>query len=248
MRSGVLASKANMEAYAARIGADYRFDKDPNRASKLCDVRWYYEKLNVLLDPAFLEYDKVLSVDMDVFAVEGLQQSVFDEPIEDIGICTEPHQPKLRATLTTNICRASDERWAELVRRKWNIEMPRVDGLLKVFNTGMVVYTRDGLRKAVKSFRPFQEYIDLVRVLPSFYAIDQNYLHAMMVAHLNYTEMDNEWNRYVHYVGSPEQKPRPVFDSRTKDTKFVHIQLRGADDFDAQRLWRITNCPQAEWQ
>jgi hypothetical protein len=250
MRSGVEASRLNMQAYASRIGADYRFDKDPNIASKICDVRWYYEKLNPLVDDSFLGYDRVMSVDCDVFAVEGLERSIFDEPITDIGICTEPHQPQLRATLSSNICKANDEKWARAVKQKWHVDMPRNEaGLLKVYNTGMFVFTAAGLMKAREKFRPYQEYIDHIRAaqLPGFYLIDQNYLHAMMVAHLEYTELDNGWNSYVHYTGSADRIPRPVHDSRTADTKFVHIQLRGADDFDAQTLWRITNVPESEW-
>ena len=45
MRSGTLASKANMEAYCARIGAEYRFDHNPHIASKHCDVPIYYDPM-----------------------------------------------------------------------------------------------------------------------------------------------------------------------------------------------------------
>ena len=60
MRSGVLASKANMERYAERISAEYRFDRNPNVASRKCDVPIYYECLNPLFDESFAEYDRVL--------------------------------------------------------------------------------------------------------------------------------------------------------------------------------------------
>lgn len=249
MRSGVLASKAVMEAYAKRIGAEYRFDKDPNKASRRCDVPIYYEDLNPIFGDEFLEYDKVLSVDMDVFPIEGLQQSIFDEPIADVGICTEPFQPAYRATLSGQICRDRDEKWARVVKQKWGVDMPRnAQGLLKVYNTGLLLFSNAGMRKARRLFAPFQEYIDAVRYLGKFYTIDQNYFHAMMVKHLDYAELDNGWNSYIHYIGSPEQIPRPINDTRTPGTKFVHIQLRGADDFDATTLWRITNRPQSEWK
>ena len=251
MRSGVEASKANMEEYCARIGADYRFDHNPHIASKLCDVPIYYEPFNMLVDPAFEEYDKVAAVDMDVFAVDGLTESLFDVPCGEIGICTEPYQPDYRASLHGHICKDKDELWAKIIKQKWGADMPRTEkGLLKVYNTGVVVFSKDGLRKAKEKFVPFQQYIDLMRTprLSKFYTLAQDYVHAMLeVAHMAYVEMDNGWNSYVHYIGDPAEVPRPVNDCRTKDTRFVHIQLRGADDYDAEKLWRVTNKPQAEW-
>lgn len=250
MRSGVEASVANMRAYADRIGAEHRFDRDPNIAGKLCDVPAYFEWLNPILDERFLEYDQVLAVDCDVFAVEGLTESIFDCEIEDVGICTEPYQPDYRAKLAGHISAANDERWAREVKRLVRADMPRNGlGQLKVYNAGMVLFSRAGLLKARAQFTPFQEYIDAMRKagLSRFYCVDQNYFHAMMVKHLNFTELHNGWNSYVHYVGSPDEKPRPVNDSRDASTRFVHIQLRGADDFDAEKLWRITNRPQYEW-
>jgi hypothetical protein len=239
----------NMQRYAARIGAEYLFDHNPNIAGKVCDVPMYFEWLNPLLDDRFLAYDRIAVLDMDVYTVEGLSESIFDEPMADVGICTEPHQPELRATLSGPICAKNDERWARAVRRLYGAELPRDEqGRLKVYNAGVVVFTRAGLVRARERFVPFQQYIDAMRGegLPRFYTVDQNYFHAMMVAHLEYTEMGNGLNSYIHYVG--QDTPRAVQDSRTADTRFVHIQLRGADDYDAETLWRITNRPQSEWR
>jgi len=249
MRSGSLASKANMEEYAKRIGADYLFDKDPDVAVRICDVPIYYEPAIPWIN--LFDYDKVLIVDMDVFAVEGLTENIFDVPIGDVGICTEPMQPKLRAAMSGYICREKDERWAQLMKAAYGIDAPRdEDGLLKVYNSGMMVMSREGLRKAHDKFAPIKRYVELIQKgqLGKFYWLLQPYYHAMMVKHLDYTEMDNGWNSYIHYVGDPSAKPRPVNDTRTADTRFVHIQLRGADDYDAETLWRITNRPQSQWR
>jgi len=68
----------------------------------------------------------------------------------------------------------------------------------------------------------------------------------MMKKGMQWSELNEDWNRYVHYL--PETSdPRPVNDTRTETTKFVHIQLRGADDWSEEKLWRVTNRPQAEW-
>lgn len=243
------ASVRNMGEYAARIGAQHRFDRDPRIAGKRCDVPGYFEWLNPILDESFSGYEFVLSVDCDVFCVEGLSRSIFEESVGDVGICTEPYQPTYRAQLQGPICAANDEKWARFVKQRYGVELPRIDGRLKVYNAGVVLFSADGLAKARESFEPFQKYIDAARTfgLPRFYCVDQNYFHAMMVKHLDYTELDNGWNSYVHYIGKPEDKPRPINDSRDANTKMVHIQLRGADDFPADKLHRITNRPQADW-
>ncbi len=241
-----------MEKYAATIGAQYRCDFDPNIAGKACDVPMYFEWLNPLLDDTFLAYERVLVVDMDVFAVEGLQEDIFAESVSEIGICTEPFQPEYRATAPGPICRVNDERWAEEVRANWGVRMPREEetGRLKVYNAGVVLFTRAGLLKAREKFIPFQIYVDRMRKakLPRFYTVDQNYFHAMLfVAGIPYTELHNGWNSYIQYTGPRDVSPRPVHDERTKQTKFVHIQLSGADDFDSEKLWRITNCTFSQW-
>jgi len=130
--------------------------------------------------------------------------------------------------------------------------MPRTtDGLLKVYNSGVVLYSKKGIEKMRSNFVPFEEYVSYInsKKMPSFYTCDQPYLHAMLkVAKLDYVELENGWNSYIHYIGDPKQNPRPVNDTRDKETKFVHVQIRGADHFDGKTLWRITNLPQNEWK
>ena len=128
--------------------------------------------------------------------------------------------------------------------------MPRdADGYLKVYNAGMVMFTKKGMQLAREKFVPFQEYMDYIRAcgLGRFYSVDQNYFHAMMVTHSEYTEMDNGWNNYVHGVRGPLASQDPVNDSRNELTKFVHIQLSGADYFNNEQLYNITNSARSKW-
>ena len=69
----------------------------------------------------------------------------------------------------------------------------------------------------------------------------------LTVAGLDYVELDNGCNSYIHYIREPNTNKKIPNDTRTKDTKFVHIQMAGADHFDAEKLDRITNLPQEEW-
>jgi hypothetical protein len=69
----------------------------------------------------------------------------------------------------------------------------------------------------------------------------------LQICELDYQEMDNGWNSYVHYI-LDENDNRKINDTRDKGTKFVHIQLRGADNFNEDILYRITNKPVEEWK
>lgn len=252
LRSGVLASMANIKAYAETVGACYRFDHNPGIAGKVCDIPAYFEWLNPMLDDRFLEYDNVAVLDMDVFAVDGLNDSIFDCNVEEIGICTEEFQPTYRASLSHGICGKNDEKWAAVLKELWGIELPRTpQGLLKVYNAGVVVFSAKGLLKAKRTFLPFQTYISEMRrhKLERFYTLDQNYFHAMLIkGNIRYAEMDNAWNCYIHFLGDPNKPPRPVNDMRGLAPKLVHVQLRGADDFSESKLHRIVNFPQHDWE
>ncbi len=117
-----------MKEYSDRIGADYRLDIDPNIASNSCDVPMYFEWLNPMLDKRFLEYDKVLVVDLDVFPTPDCR-NIFEEEIADVGICTEPFQGKYRAKSVVggSICSANDEIWSKHCKRLYNVDLPRDD-------------------------------------------------------------------------------------------------------------------------
>lgn len=254
MRPGCKYSEKLFREYAERIGADYRLDLDPNIASKLVEGNdgMYFEWLNPIVDDSFLEYDNVCVVDLDVFPVKDLSNSIFNEDIKDFGICTEPFQGKYRASTNVpgNINMKNDERWASEVKKLYGSTMPRdVDGYLKVYNAGVVVFTQKGMKLAREKFVPFQEYLDNMKKtgLSRFYTVDQNYFHAMMVTHSDYTEMQNGWNSYVHYTRGPLAMTDPIHDSRDAFTKFVHIQLSSADYFDNEKIHNIVNSPRSKW-
>ena len=242
----------NMKAYAARIGAEHEFQKNPTWAKQKCDYPQYYNAFAPIWEDRFSEYDKILFVDTDVFAVDGLNENIFDQDIKEIGICDEPHKEISRLTASGAINTAQDEKWNKVLIQKFGKEMPRNKaGNLKIFNSGVVVYTPEGREKARKNWVPFQKYIDTVRAggLGRFYTIDQNYLHAMLIiGNHDYTVMHNGWNSYVHYDGESKTVPRAVIDTRTEETKFVHVQLRGADDRDGAWHNTVVNRPVSEWK
>jgi lipopolysaccharide biosynthesis glycosyltransferase len=242
-----------MKAYAEKIGAEYILDLNPNIASKICDVPMYFEWLNPIIDDRFLKYDKILSVDLDVFPVENLKENIFKEDVGDIGACTEPFQGKQRATVTVggHINRQNDEKWAAVVKKNWGISLPRdEDDNLKVYNAGMVVFTKEGIEKA-KEWMPFQEYIDFMRNkgFGRFYTVDQNYFHLMVFANANidFREMNNGWNSQIHYVRGPLAITNNINDERNENTKFVHVQMTG-HKWNEQSLYEIVNLSRSKWR
>lgn len=242
----------NIKAYAQRIGAEYRFDDNPAYFRKdFGDITFAFGKFRPVYDDAFHKYDNVLVLDTDILAKDKLTENIFESFKAEVGLCTEPFQPKFRMKSNTPFTHDMDERWAAAIKAKWNVDLPRdSDKLLKVYNGGLMLFSKEGMLGARKRFVPIKEYIDYVisKGIHKLYARDQNYLHAMLkVAKMNYVELDNGWNSYMHYLGNAKMVNRPVNDMRTPTTKFVHIQLRGADDYDAEKLWRITNLPVDKW-
>ena len=248
-RPGCKLSERLFRVYAERVGADYRLDIDPNIAGRTCDVPMYFECLNPMLDPSFLKYDKILVVDMDVFPVVDAE-NIFQEDVKDVGICTEPFQGIYRESVTIggHINKKNDERWATRCKSEYSVELPRDEkNHLKVYNAGMVLFTKVGLQKCIDNFIPFQKYINTMADLGRFYSVDQNYFHAMMCRHLDYSELSNDWNCYVHGILGPLGEQESIHDGRSDFPQFVHIQLSGADYFKDDKLDRITNEPQEKW-
>ena len=254
LRPGCKYSSKLMKEYADKIGADYRLDIDPNIASKFVDANgMYWEWLNPICDDSFLEYNKVCVVDLDVFPVDGLSQNIFEEEIDLFGVCTEPFQGKYRNSVTIggHINSQNDEKWAKECFKLYRAKMPRdKDGFLKVYNAGMVVFTNEGMQYGRDNFIPFQQYTNDMRKLGfgRFYTVDQNYFHMEAVRSGRMTEMDNGWNDYIHYTRGPLGLGDPIHDPRDAATKFVHIQLSGADYFDDENLYNITNHSMSFWR
>lgn len=256
VRPSVHAGVKNMKAYAESVGADYLFEDNPNwlRSVKRMDFGSYsphYGCFKPLFDPHWDDYDKILFVDTDVFAVDGLRENIFDAFKGEIGICDEPFQPKQRTITLGRITSQSDNLWAKTVKDAYGVEVPRTaDGLVRVYNTGMVLYSKEGRLKAQREFEPFDRYVKLIRSvgLDSFYTADQPYLHAMMFAKkFKVHEMHNGWNSYVHGTKDIHQPKRRIVDWRTSGTKFVHCQFPGADDMSEEQLLRVVNLPRKDW-
>lgn len=254
-----IASVNNLRNYANKIGAEHIFEENPNFIRKqglnLGKYTPHYGAFKPAFDKTFYElYDNIMFADSDIFALDHIQDNIFEEFQNlnaDISMCTEPLQPVLRTLVKSNIATSEmDEKWNTTIKQKYNVELPRTNTrLLKVYNSGVVLYSNKGLEDVRTKFKSFNEYMSMVKKagLSTFYEGDQNYLHAMIfICNVKFKELDNEWNRYITWAGYKKPKTT-ICDSRTPDTKMVHIQMRGADSFNAKQLWTIANKPINEW-
>jgi len=255
VKPSVKAGVDAMRTYAERIGADYLFEDNPRyiRDRRFGNYSAHYGAFKPVFEKPYRDYDFILFADTDVFPVDNLQENIFEyfDHSADIGICTEPFQPKQRQITTGRITSARDEQWARMVKDKWGTEVPRTEeGLVKVYNTGVVLYSDKGMEHARNNWASFDEYVNLVRSigLDSFYTCDQPYLHAMMFAtNMKVMEMDNNWNSYVHGTRDKIQPKRRIMDWRTPETKFVHCQFPGADNMNEEQLLKVVNLPRDQW-
>ncbi|KKL99358.1 hypothetical protein LCGC14_1815210 [marine sediment metagenome] len=243
---------ANLKEYAERIGAEHIFEDNPRFVNNLGSYSPHYGAFKPIYDNAYTDYNNILFCDTDIFALDGLTDNIFDyftASNAEIGICTEPLQPELRQKTDSKIINHStDEKWANLIKQHYGVDVPRDEqNRMKVYNSGVVIYSRKGLDKAKENFPKFKDYANLINKngLPAFYTCDQPFLHAMIFVHkFDILEMDNEWNRYITWAN---KNPKTICDPRTKDTKFVHIMFRSADNLSAEQHNKIANLPIEEW-
>ena len=226
-----------MKEYADRIGVEYQFELNPNWSKDLGSYTPHYNAFKFIYDTSYDKYDSILFADCDVIPVSDLEENIFDEFTSDIGICEEHMMPNLRQKYNIGgITGENDNRWCRIVEPLYDIEFPRdLQSRPRVFNSGVVLYSRQGRQEAREKFVGFQDYLREIRHLPAFYSADQNYLNAMMLK-FNWQLMDYKWNSQIFY------RPRTnIVEDYRDNANFVHVQLRGADHYPLHRLRSIVN-------
>lgn len=236
-----------MQKYAKAIGAEYKFDRNPTFFNKICSQPAAFNSFMPVFNEEYHDYDAVLTLDTDIFPVDGIKENIFEQDLAEMNICEEVHMPKLKKSIGTYHIQES---WSKEVERFYGISMPKnKDGLYKIYNGGLAIYTQEGMIKGKERLKPIQPFIDHFRRKFSrklFYR-DQAYVHAMFCSNLLTTkELDVAWNTQIHWKPNTKGK-RPVIDIRNKDTKFVHLQLSGSSDWDKQKIWEAVNSPVDEW-
>lgn len=240
-----------MREYADRIGVDYIFELNPSwpedarlQRKNLGRYNPHYGAFKPIFDKAFDTYDYILFCDTDVVPRYTIE-NIFDEFAEsggEIGVCEEWMQPGLRTQHNIGgIHSTNDKFWHRSVKEKYGTDMD-LDAFdrPKVYNSGCVLYSRKGRKKAQDVFVDFKEYTNHMSAigLPPFYQGDQNYLGAMLPL-FDWTKMNYKWNSQMFYEPGTKGDNRPIADFTTQETNFVHIQLRGADDYDMDTIKKV---------
>lgn len=248
------AGRKAMESYATSIGSEYIYEQDPYWRTDLGKYSPHFGTFKPIYEDEFYEYDYLMYADTDVWPRDGVTENIFEEFAKtgaEVGICEEWNAPmaRKRHTIGGGINNANDMKWVEKVKEVYGKDMPlTADGLPRVFNSGMIVWSREGMKKARKSFKKFISYQAVMVGLPSFYHCDQPYLSAMLeVCEFNWTVMDYKWNSSVHYDPGTRGPKRDVIDLRGDKCNFVHIQMSGANNMNHDQLHTITNKPVDEW-
>ena len=219
------ASEELFQKYAMQINADYYLG---NGKIKLrCLHKRYFAALMPLLTKDFDEYDIILYVDMDIVPVFNLKKDIFELTNGHIMMCEEVCQPQLRTNMKGKINSQNDVKWANTVEDLCG-KRPFLEktGKPRVFNSGVVIYTRNGinfLRKKLPSILRYQISMKL-RGLPKFYSFDQNYLNAFLnLDGVQFSKLPEIWNsQVIRYEDNSDQIH--LLDRRSEKTCFIHVQ------------------------
>lgn len=247
MPNGAKYGKKVMSEYANRIGAEYRFDEDPSFFEGFVEQPVSYSALMPVFNEEFHQYDAVLVVDMDVYPVEGLTENIFDTDFGEMAMCQEAHMPAMKKKYRPTGPRgySAHVAWSDRMKDLYGVDMPKNnDGLYKIFNSGVVLYSKEGVKKAKRFTHP-QKFVDQFKphFNPVLFWRDQAYAHALFCAGgLDTRELDTSWNSLIQWM--PNTDPRKILDCRPKNAKFIHAQLNGAGNWSDEELWNLTNTPE----
>lgn len=254
LTSGNEAGVKLMKEYADRIGVEHVFELNPKwptdakiKRQNLGRYNPHYGAFKPLFDVSYDHYDYILFCDTDVVPRKTYEH-IFGEFMQmsmdsqcEIGICEEHMQPELRSKYSFGgISASADLKWHDLIKKTYGTEMAKDNkGRHRVFNSGCVMYSARARKKAQEVFVDFHSYCSLMaNNMPSFYQGDQNYLNAMLPK-FDWAIMDYKWNSQVFFQPGTSGEFRPISDYTNDETNFVHVQLRGADNYNMNRLKKV---------
>lgn len=215
--------------YAQRHGADYRFDENPDFFQGKYSE--YYHALRPIYDDVFLAYDRVIFVDCDVYPKAAASADLLSCDVGHIGMVEEV-APEIRDARPRWLNDRNDHRWATVCAGVFRARPPRFpSGQTRTFNSGVIVYTREGLTAARRRFPNLTVYSTVMRValLPRFYRLDQNYLGmGCFRKGMEFTVLDQRWNRIIKASSLDENR---LLKAPWDETEFVHWQVQNRRDY-----------------
>lgn len=159
-------SKKSFEKYAEICGAEYLYSEDRVYTKGHEDaISTLFECLRVIYDPYFDQFDKVLFVDTDIVA--NTKENIFEESDAEVyGVLESDIRTEIEGGY--NAWDYQDRVWLDYVEKFKMHDVPLIpsfgighsfDSKLTIFNTGVVVWTKEARLKARKKFSSWEEWL-----------------------------------------------------------------------------------------
>jgi len=190
-------SKERFEAYARMHGADYEFKNALNYTGNP-----YFEHLELVYDQRFLDYDRILYVDMDVIP-ENLETNIFERPVNDVGLIAEKLYDGM-SEIPFFVTKFAQSNYKKCLRKFGLPEYKTSSGSEVIFNSGVILWTRNGLIKARKHFMDWKVWFDGIR--DHNLKLDQPFINSQLTK-FDVTELPLIWNCYPRTRWEPGRFP-----------------------------------------
>jgi lipopolysaccharide biosynthesis glycosyltransferase len=172
-------------SYSKAVGCEYIVDTKKEYAK----VSPYFEHLKLIYDPAFEQYDRILYVDMDV--IPETHQNIFLENIQDVGVVAERNYPHM--TTVAGFTTKENQKAYGSALSQFKLEGIKEAENYIIFNSGVILWSKEGRMKARKSFMPWDQWFNGIKQ-PQM-KLDQPFFNSQLNK-LDYTELPLKWNCY----------------------------------------------------
>lgn len=196
MPAWALAGSRSARAYADICGAEYMLSHE--RYFKHIDPR--LDSLRIIHDPAFEEYDNILSLDLDILV--GTYENIFEIPIEDVAMV---HELGIFTGAGGWLSKVMDVPLSQrgiiaygkkLFGKDWHFPKSKLypSEKYRYLNGGLQLWSKEGRAKAKNHFTSIDDY-----VLHTRYT-EQMYINLQLSQPIfNVTELETWWNRFSSY-------------------------------------------------
>lgn len=212
-------SRRSFEKYASEIGCDYMYsDERVFTKDHECSTSTLYECLRVVYDPYFDQFDKVLFADTDI--VVNTKESIFDiSDAEVYGVLESDIRTEDKGGY--NAWDYDKKVYENYVEKHSMHDCPIIpsfgigknfDSKITIFNTGVVVWTKEARLKARELFDSWEEWLDPKRFLDPNAKMhhmsilnDQPFISAQLMKHdFDVESVDQKWNDTPTHYQDPQ--------------------------------------------
>lgn len=205
-------SRRSFEIYAEKIGSDYLFSTE-QVVTKGHDnpTSYLFECLRVIYDESFDKYDKVLFLDTDI--VCNTFENIFEESDAEVfGVYESDIRTDRDGGYNTwdydsktynNYCRKFNYHNCPIVP----VLPPNHPSRITIFNTGVLVWTREARIKARKCFDDWKSWLYDTPEMHMSIVNDQPFISSQLIKHdFDIESIDQKWNDTPTHYNDVEGK------------------------------------------